>query len=363
MNHSTCFSQTYAEARAKFLSAAQRIGMPVQSHIHPLKGREDEALAMDVARHGALDAQALLVLTSGCHGIEGYAGSGVQIALLNDATFLERANKAGVAVLFVHGVNPWGFSWWERWTHENVDQNRNFIDFSNPAARPVNRGYDELAAAIVPETWPAPEADATLWAYAAKHGLSAIQSAIADGQYSHPGGLFYGGDAPTWSNRTVRAVLREHGTRCARLGWIDLHTAAGAWGACELIAPPLKDSAASTRARAWWGERVGALGDESGLLSALNGVMLLAAADECPLAEVTGVIAEFGTVVPEETVMALRGNQWLKNHPEADANTRDAIKQRMRKAFCDDSDDWMTRTAAHGVQAAHQALAGLATEQ
>ena len=84
---------------------------------------------MDVARFGAADASALLILSSACHGVEGYCGSGVQNALLADAGFQAAAARAGVAVLYIHALNPYGFSWLRRTTHENVDLNRNFQDF------------------------------------------------------------------------------------------------------------------------------------------------------------------------------------------------------------------------------------------
>ena len=54
-----CFSKSYAEARQKFLSAAQAAGLAVDSNIHPLKGRDGEELAMDVVLDGAPDAQRL----------------------------------------------------------------------------------------------------------------------------------------------------------------------------------------------------------------------------------------------------------------------------------------------------------------
>jgi hypothetical protein len=101
------------------------------AHAHPLLGRDGELLAMDVARFGAADAPAVLILSSGCHGVEGYCGSGVQNALLADAGFHAAAARAGVALLYIHALNPYGFSWLRRTTHENVDLNRNFQDFSS----------------------------------------------------------------------------------------------------------------------------------------------------------------------------------------------------------------------------------------
>ena len=73
------FSTSYAEARGKFLQAADAAGLTVQSHAHPLTGRDGEALAMDVVREGPADAEQVLIVTSACHGVEGYCGSGVQV--------------------------------------------------------------------------------------------------------------------------------------------------------------------------------------------------------------------------------------------------------------------------------------------
>ncbi len=227
------FAQSYAEARAKFLAACDAAALDVTSHIHPLLGRDGEALAMDVARFGAADARSLLLISSACHGVEGFCGSGVQSALLADTGFHRHANAAGVAVLYVHGLNPWGFSWWRRTTNENVDLNRNFHDFSKPLPR--NDAYDDIAHWLVPHTWPSPEADAALAAYAAQHGAWAMQSAVSGGQYSQPEGLFYGGRSVTWSQQALRQVLRDHASHCERLAWIDLHTGLGPSGHGEMI--------------------------------------------------------------------------------------------------------------------------------
>ena len=234
MSAARFFSQTYAEARDKFFAATRVRGLGVETHVHPLTGRDGEMLAMDVARDGPRNAKSLLVISSACHGVEGFCGSGVQVALLEDADWHRAATDAGVAVLYIHGLNPWGFSWWRRTTHENVDLNRNFRDFSVEAPR--NPAYDELASLIVPETWPpdAATVDATA-RFVAERGAKAWQAAISGGQYQHPHGLFYGGDAPTWSQATLRQVLRDHGTRCSKLAWIDLHTGLGPSGHGERI--------------------------------------------------------------------------------------------------------------------------------
>ena len=127
-----CFSSSYKEARQQFLDATHQAGLPVQSHIHPLKGRDGEELAMDVVRAGSRNSERMLIISSACHGVEGYCGSGVQVALMQDPAWHAAAESAGVALLYIHALNPHGFSYMRRVTHENVDLNRNFQDFAQP---------------------------------------------------------------------------------------------------------------------------------------------------------------------------------------------------------------------------------------
>ena len=360
MSAAAAFSQSYAEARQKFLAAAEHAGLDVHSHPHPLLGRDGEALAMDVVRDGAPDASRLLLVSSGCHGVEGYCGSGVQVTLLHDTAFRAAARAAGVAVLYVHALNPYGFSWWRRTTHENVDLNRNFHDFSQPL--PHNAGYEELAALLVPPTWPpAPDVVAAMQRFAAERGAPALQAAVSGGQHTHPQGLFYGGLNPTWSHLTLRQVLRQHGRRAARLAWIDLHTGLGPNGVGERIFACRDDAAAMVRARAWWGNEVTSIYEGTSSSAPLTGLMWLSAYEECPQAEYTGIALEYGTLPTMEVIEALRADQWLENHPEAGAAQREQIKRQVRDAFYTDTDAWKEQIVAQALEAANQAVRGLAT--
>jgi len=353
------FSQTYAEARGKFLAAAEAAGLDVDSKPHPLRGRDGEALAMDLARDGAKDAKRLLLISSACHGVEGFCGSGVQVALLRDDSWRRAVHDAGVAVLYVHALNPHGFSWWRRVTQENVDLNRNFHDFSQPL--PASPAYDEIAALVVPPTWP-PSADvnAQVERLVAERGMAALQAAVSGGQYSHPEGLYYGGRNPTWSNLTLRHVLREQAGRCRRLGWIDLHTGLGPNGHGERIYAGPDDDTELSRARAWWGDGVTSIYDGSSSSALLTGMMWQAAGEECPQAETTGIALEFGTVPTMDVINALRADQWLENHPETDATKRQAIKRQVRDAFYTDTPEWKRRIVEQSHEAAQQAVRGLA---
>src|SRR3546814_14505060 len=62
-------------------------------------------------------------------------------------------------------------------------------------------------------------------AFQQKHGAFAFQAAMTGGQYTHPNGLFFGGQKPTWSNETIRRILKEHvSATTKRPSRIDFHT-------------------------------------------------------------------------------------------------------------------------------------------
>ena len=80
---SQCFSESYAEARPKFCSAAAAAGGALRSWLNPkARGPGGEALYLDTARFGPTDAANMLVLIAGTHGVEGHCGSGAEIAWL-----------------------------------------------------------------------------------------------------------------------------------------------------------------------------------------------------------------------------------------------------------------------------------------
>ena len=353
------FAATYAQARNKFLRAASDAGLAVQSHIHPLLGSQSETLAMDVVRDGPADAQALLVISSACHGVEGYAGSAVQVALLRDASWRARVADSGAAVLYIHALNPHGFSWTRRVTEHNVDLNRNFQDFSR--ALPLNAAYDEVAQLLLPSGWPPDAAvQAQIQNWIAKHGVSSWHAAVASGQYRHPAGLFFGGSQPSWSNLTLRRVLREQAGRCARLGWMDIHTGLGPTAQGERIHLDRDDRASLARAQDWWGQAVTSCHDGSSSSPPITGLLWSAIREECSQAQYTGIALEFGTVPATQVLQALRADHWL--HAQAtrpDARTAQPITQALREAFEVDSKSWRHAVIEQAREAALQGLAGL----
>jgi hypothetical protein len=357
------FSESYAEARARFIDTARHAGLALTSHVHPDLGHMGETLAMDVARLGRPDALRLLIVSSACHGVEGYCGSGIQIAAMQSAQWLGEAAQAGVAVVFIHAINPYGFSHTRRVTHENVDLNRNFQNFAAPL--PDSSAYEEVHPLLLPAHWP-PDAtcEAALQDFIETRGIKALQAAVTGGQYTVPDGLFFGGNAPTWSNTTVRTVLRQHGSQAAHLAWIDLHTGLGPCGHGERgYAGKAHDTATRERANRWWGGNgatpLMVLDDGSSVSAPLTGLMWGAVYDECPQAQVTSMAIEFGTQPLLQVLQALRAEQWLQMHPNAPADQAARIKRDLRDAFYVDTDDWKQKILTQALQAMTQAVVGL----
>lgn len=352
------FAATYVEARAKFLAAAAEKGLTLTRHQHPgVRGAAGEVLSLDVATLGDPAASGVLILISGTHGAEGFCGSGAQVGLLDDETFLRDVAAAGLRVVFVHALNPYGFSHLRRTNEDNIDLNRNFRSF---AVKPTpNAAYAAVHPFVVPATWPPPDEDALTRQFIATHGLEALQAAIAGGQCEFPDGLFYGGVAPAWSNLVLRGVLRKEASSCRQLGWIDFHTGLGPRGHGEKIYAGGNRPADVARTRAWWGAEVTSFIDGTSSSPPLTGINGLAVYDECPGVEFAGIALEYGTLPVPDVINALRADQWLENHPEADAKTRDAIKRQLRDAFYQDADDWKTMILTQARTAVGQALAAM----
>ncbi|NLD55542.1 MAG: DUF2817 domain-containing protein [Burkholderiaceae bacterium] len=358
------FSSSYREAQRKFLEAAGTAGAALSSCPHPMPGREGEPLAIDVALQAppgagvATPPRGLLLLTSGCHGVEGFAGSGVQVAALQDEALRDRAASKGVALLHVHALNPYGFSHFDRATEDNVDLNRNFRDFSQPL--PVNDGYRALHPLLVPARWPPDEENAAaLMQAVVAHGPRAFQAIVTGGQHEFRDGLFYGGTRPCWSNRALRDILRGHAAGARRIGWIDLHTGLGPAGVGERILA-CAGPAAVERARRWWGDRVTSIEDDTAVSSAVSGPMWTAVTEECPDAEYTGIALEFGTLAPLQVLHALRGQAWLRANPAAPTELAERIRRETFEAFFVESDEWRDSVLRQAREAIAQAIDGLA---
>jgi len=358
------FANDFQTARKYFLEAAKQAGAKVDNYTHPSPGPGGEPLATDVAWLGPRDALRVLMTVSGTHGVEGYCGSGAQIDWLRRGEGTRLPD--GTAALLIHALNPYGFAWSRRVTHENVDLNRNWINFGN--SLPQSPEYRTVADLVEPIEWNDQGRDrlhAGARAYIKAKGPRAFQQAVSGGQYDHPTGLFYGGTSPTWSRETLTTIIAEHLENSERVGIIDYHSGLGAWGYGELISTRPDDSPDFLRARAWYGGLVKTIAesepakDATSASATIEGDWVSAVPALLKGATVTGVAIEFGTVDVLQVLEALVADNWLHHHGNLSSPEGERIKTQLRAAFYPDSDIWRGMILGQSLVACRQAVAGL----
>lgn len=333
------FSDTYGQARARFLAAAEDAGATLSHHPHPLKDPAGMEIATDVARIGPASARQVLGIGSGTHGVEGFCGSGVETALL--ASGFAQKLPPDTAMVFIHAINPWGFAWGRRVNEDNVDLNRNFLDHGKP--HPENPGYDAIYDAVNPKELSEAalaQGRAAMKAYAEAHGPAALQHALTAGQYTYPEGVQFGGRKPVWSNRTLREIIRRQMASAERIVYIDIHSGLGARGHGEVICTAPETSDVFKRMHGWWGGIVHSTRAQGSVSSDVPGSITEAFAQELPDREVTPCGLEFGTIAMNAVAAALVADNWLHRNGGLDNAMAPAIKRQIRDAFYVDEDGW-----------------------
>lgn len=352
------FSPDYATARYRLLAACAARGLVVESRVHPLRGPAAEQLALDVVRIGPAGAPRRLALFAGTHGVEGYFGAALSLGLVEDG-HLDHLPE-GVSVHLFHALNPWGFAWTRRVTEDNVDFNRNWIDFGESRAR--DRDYEIIAAALLPpglDPATLAAADGELRHFARTNGLPALQAAVTRGQYHHGDGLYFGGYGPTWSRRRVSEAVLCQLSGADHVVAIDCHTGLGAYGTGEAITIAAPGSAAYGRAKALFGARVKSTVTGESLSAHLMGSLDEGVAALLGDDGLTFVALEVGTRDGITVLGALRDDNFLHQQGGLDTEQGRAIKARLKDAFAPDEAAWQDAVYALGLETVQGVLAGI----
>jgi len=327
------FASGYVAAREAFCAAGEAAGARLERLPLEARGPQGEALSIDVAWLGPLRPARALVHSSGVHGVEGFAGSAVQRAVLASPPAL----AADQALVLVHVLNPYGMAWLRRTNEHNVDLNRNCLpdgeawegapaayralqDFLNPASAPRRDGFYPRALAAV-----------------LRYGFAAVRQAVAGGQYEFPRGLFFGGTELEPGPRLYRDWLQGHLGEVEEAIGIDVHTGLGPWAHGSLFEE---------------GGPQGAGGGESAGYN-VRGGLVTALGAWLPGARVSAFTQEFGTYSATRVLHALREeNRW---HFYGRGNLEHASKARLRAALCPVSPRWRRRVLEQGTALVAQA--------
>jgi hypothetical protein len=353
------FSSDYVAARARFRAAALAAGWDTLAVPIPAVGPNGEQLTVDVARLGPERAERLVVVSSGLHGVEGFFGSAVQAALLEER-LPGWAPPPGLAVVLIHALNPYGFAAVRRVNENNVDLNRNFLlDGERYDGAPP--GYGGLDPLLNPKTPPGGFEAFLLRASfnIARHGLPALKDAVAGGQYTFPQGLFFGGSGP---QATVN-VLRDHlpgwiGPGAHRVLHLDLHTGLGASGTYKLLVDHPAGSPGAERLRAAFGETVQPWA-KGGVSYTIRGGLGTWCKARLPRVEYDVLVAEFGTFGILRVIAALRAENRAHHWGRPDDRTTLAAKAELLEVFAPRDATWRRAVVTEGVALFDRAIAAL----
>ncbi len=381
------YSPHYAAARKRFLDVAVGFHATVQSHPLPGRGPDGESLLMDVATLGDPDARRVVIVSSGLHGVEGFLGSAIQLAWMSRQG-PNWTPPAGVRVVMVHAINPFGFAWRRRWNENNVDLNRNFLDdrtflqsdpryiesrdayaryksFLNPTSAPSRwEPYSIKAIAHIMRAGflasaQARKRDETLsrvpfkamW----KLGILELQKTLPVGQYEHPRGLFYGGSQAEASVQLVRECLPAWVGAGSDVMHIDFHSGLGSYGDYRMLLVDDAGSELEQQANATFGASVvEAAGGDTGYNA--RGQMASHLRDRLPRCRYQCLTAEFGTYPGMRVLGALRAENRAHHHDRPGTASYRRAKQQISEAFCPADPRWRENVVASGLEIVRQAI-------
>lgn len=358
------FQDSYMECRKNFLDQAYQIkGRYKGVQILSLKAesRVDPELTIDCCYVPAqTSCKRLLILTSGVHGIEGYAGSAIQQMVLK-----EIAGQIGLddlGLLFIHGMNPYGFKYKRRVTENNVDLNRN-SSTDKHLYESVNKGYQDLNGFLNPKQ----KVNLTSFGHfffqvnavqkILDHSMSTLRQAVLQGQYQYDNGIYYGGNELEPSVKEVTPVIQKVAEPYEMVFMIDLHTGYGANGSLHFFPNPIKDEKKKAKIETIFSGFTIDWGNMDDFYT-VTGDFVTYVGDSLPEKYYLPMMFEFGTLDTQTTMGAIKAlhnviieNQGVQQGYKSKKD-EEGVKSRFLEAYYPLSDAWRSKV----IHTARQAL-------
>lgn len=243
--------ESYIQSRSRFRARLEELktiwpGAKITSLPLP----DEPNLTIDYLTAEPLESkERLLVLTSGLHGIEGYAGSAVLDLFFDE--FAAGLDPRTTGLLVIHAINPWGMEHWERGNSANVDLNRNFIHGNFTDLQDTNHDYTAIYSFLNP---PGPicrltAARSTFLRDTIKNflqfGPRRIREASLMGQYRYPEGIYFGGFDIQPETAMVMDIYRQGFRDYREVLHLDMHTGYGPRGRMILVTSPSEKTPAA----------------------------------------------------------------------------------------------------------------------
>jgi len=356
VNYLEAFSPNYAIARERFRAKSLACGYDCTVYpINPVSPT-GEALTIDVAIAGTSNPKRTVVISSGLHGVEGFLGSAIQLALLEQQQILA-SRSPDTRVVLIHALNPYGFAWQRRWNEDNVDLNRNFfLPEEEFTGSPKN--YSKFNAFLNPTSPPSkfePYILQAIWLIL-KHGMASLRSTLPVGQYDFPKGLFFGGKAPSKTQEILAANLPQWIGNASEVLHIDFHTGLGKQGTYKLLLG-LTQPTSFKRLAGRFGAEIIEPNSTEGVSYPIRGGLKTWCQNLLPECRYELLTAEFGTYPVIKVLQALRAENRAHHWGNPQENY-EWTKSQLVEMFAPASRKWREQSIVQGIEICKQALSG-----
>jgi hypothetical protein len=228
------FLNTYRECKAAFIASANSIieKFPNSERITIKINKQAGKIDSLIIRKHTRPSKRLILLSSGVHGVEGFVGSAIQRMILHEILTGELDLKNDV--LFLHGINPYGFQNKRRVNEQNIDLNRNFFFKREKIPKnEKNKGYRNLSSFFKPRF------PFTFWflefiifalrfgGIMLRLGVRKFMDAAVNGQYEFKKGIYYGGKKPETVVKRLRRFFKDWLPDYQEILFLDFHTGYG----------------------------------------------------------------------------------------------------------------------------------------
>lgn len=343
MQASSFFKNNYKDARNLFIKQAIKANFNIYNKQLPNQnGPFGEGLFIDVATKG--HGNKAIIIISATHGTEGYAGSAIQSAFLED--FEEQNYK----IILIHALNPFGFAWNTRFNEDNIDINRNFLeDFTD---LPQNPNYFEIHNILVTQDFNDEIIDKShsqLIQYGRENGFDKLRQSLTQGQYEYQNGFYFGGLDKSWSYLQLVNILDKELENIDEFALIDIHTGLGNFAMPTLISSSDIYSDDFRNSSKVFGLASSTHGKDC-VSAPLNGCLENFLHKRYINKKRSIIALEFGTTDPLYALKATQMNIWTFNAGIIQTQSGYRNNCKYLGAFYVNNDDWKQKIIENGIK-------------
>ena len=225
---------------------------------------------------------------------------------------------ADVCIIFIHSINPYGMSWLRRVNENNVDLNRNFLEKHEGEPEGYKLIDKFVNAPGLPKKF-----DPTFYIQGiqllVRYGFTNIKQWFAQGQYTRPKSLQYGGDKLQEGPSLILEWLKKNLQKTKEIFAIDLHTGLGPSGFDTILIPEDISDEKYKLIKSLFNSHVTSLDPAKGVGYKITGDIHAGFVTEFPSINWICITQEFGTFKPMSVLKSLRSeNKWTNFNDEKD---------------------------------------------